>query len=38
LSFTREANPYRTGGAEVPMTAVLEQLTVGTNELVICLR
>jgi cellobiose phosphorylase len=38
LSFTREANPYRTGGAEVPMTAVLERLTVGTNELVICLR
>jgi 1,2-beta-oligoglucan phosphorylase len=38
LSFTREANPYRTGAAEVPMTAVLERLTVGTNELVICLK
>jgi cellobiose phosphorylase len=37
LSFTREGNPYRTGGAEVSMTAVLERLTVGTNELVICL-
>jgi 1,2-beta-oligoglucan phosphorylase len=37
LPFTREANPYRTGGAEVPMAAVLERLTVGTNELVICL-
>jgi cellobiose phosphorylase len=37
LSCTREANPYRTGGAEVPMTAVLERLTVGANELVICL-
>jgi cellobiose phosphorylase len=33
LSFTREANPYRTGGAEVPMAEVLERLTVGTNEL-----
>jgi 1,2-beta-oligoglucan phosphorylase len=38
LSFTRQANPYRTGGAEVPMGAVLERLTVGRNELVICLR
>jgi 1,2-beta-oligoglucan phosphorylase len=37
LPFTREANPYRTGGAEVPMVAVLERLTVGTNELVICI-
>jgi cellobiose phosphorylase len=37
LSFTREANPYRTGGAEVPMAEVLERLTVGTNELRLCL-
>ena len=33
LAFTREANPYRTGGAAVPMAAVLERLTTGTNEL-----
>jgi hypothetical protein len=38
LPFTREANPYRPGGAEVPMVAVLERLTVGTNEFVICLK
>jgi 1,2-beta-oligoglucan phosphorylase len=38
LSFTREANPYRTGGVVVPMAAVLERLTTGTNELCICLR
>jgi cellobiose phosphorylase len=37
LSFTREANPYRTGGAEVPMTEVLERLTAGTNTLLVCL-
>jgi cellobiose phosphorylase len=37
LSFTREANPYRTGGAEVPMAEVLEWLTAGTNELLVCL-
>jgi cellobiose phosphorylase len=37
LAFTREANPYRTGGGEVPMAAVLERLTVGTNELIVCL-
>jgi len=37
LSFTREANPYRTGGAEVPMAEVLERLTAGTNELLVCL-
>jgi cellobiose phosphorylase len=37
LSFTREANPYRTGGADVPMAQVLERLTAGTNELHICL-
>ena len=33
----REANPYRTGGVEVPMAEVLERLTAGTNELLICL-
>jgi cellobiose phosphorylase len=37
LAFTREANPYRMGGAAVPMAAVLERLTTGTNELSICL-
>jgi 1,2-beta-oligoglucan phosphorylase len=37
LSFTREVNPYRTGGVEVPMAEVLERLTVGTNELLVCL-
>ncbi len=37
LSFTREANPYRTGGAEVPMAKVLERLSAGTNELLVCL-
>jgi len=35
LPFTREANPYRTGGVEVPMAAVLQLLTVGTNELLV---
>jgi cellobiose phosphorylase len=33
LPFTREPNPYRTGGVAVPMAAVLERLTTGTNEL-----
>jgi hypothetical protein len=37
LAFTRETNPYRTVGAEVPMTEVLERLTAGTNELRVCL-
>jgi cellobiose phosphorylase len=37
LSFTHEANPYRTGGAEVPMAEVLARLTVGPNELLVCL-
>ena len=36
-AFTREANPYRMGGAEVPMAEALERLTAGTNELLICL-
>jgi cellobiose phosphorylase len=35
LSFTREANPYRTGGVEVPMAEVLERLTAGTNQLLV---
>jgi 1,2-beta-oligoglucan phosphorylase len=35
LPFSREANPYRTGGAEVPMAQMLERLTVGTNELLV---
>jgi len=33
LPFQREANPYRVGGAEVPMAAVSERLTDGTNTL-----
>jgi hypothetical protein len=37
LSFTRKANAYRTGGAKVPMVEVLERLTAGTNELLVCL-
>jgi cellobiose phosphorylase len=37
LSFRREANPYRTGGVEIPMAAVFERLTAGPNELVIAL-
>jgi cellobiose phosphorylase len=37
LSFTRAANPYRAGGAEVPTAEVLARLTVGTNELRLCL-
>jgi 1,2-beta-oligoglucan phosphorylase len=37
LPFTREVNPYRTGGVEVPMAEVLDRLTVGTNELLVCL-
>jgi cellobiose phosphorylase len=37
VSFSREANPYRTEGAMVSMAAVREQLTVGTNEWLVCL-
>jgi cellobiose phosphorylase len=37
LAWSREANPYRMGGVEVPMTQVLERLTAGTNELLVCL-
>jgi cellobiose phosphorylase len=31
LPFTRGTNPYRTGAAEIPMAAVRERLTSGTN-------
>jgi hypothetical protein len=37
LPFTREAHPYRIGGAEVPIAELREQLTAGTNELIVCL-
>ena len=35
LSFTREINPYRLGGAEVPMAEILAQLSASPNELVV---
>jgi cellobiose phosphorylase len=35
LPFTRGANPYRTGAAEVPMAAVRERLTEGVNRLAV---
>jgi hypothetical protein len=35
LPFTREANPYRTGAAEIPMAAVLERLTGASNRLTV---
>jgi cellobiose phosphorylase len=35
LPFDRETNPYRTGGAEVPMAEVLSRLIGGPNELVV---
>jgi cellobiose phosphorylase len=38
LPFEREANPYRTGGAEVSMAAVSERLTDAANTLQIQLR
>ncbi len=31
LPFTRGSNPYRTGAAQIPMSAVQERLTGGTN-------
>jgi cellobiose phosphorylase len=37
LPVTREANPYRMGGVEVPMAEVLGRLSAGTNELLVCL-
>jgi cellobiose phosphorylase len=35
LPHTRAANPYRTGAAEIPMSAVRERLTTGTNRLTV---
>jgi len=35
LPFTRGANPYRPGAAEIPMAAVQERLTGDTNRLTI---
>jgi 1,2-beta-oligoglucan phosphorylase len=35
LPFTRGANPYRTGAAEIPMAAVRGRLTSGTNRFTI---
>jgi cellobiose phosphorylase len=35
LPMTREANPYRTAGVTVPMTALQEHLGDGLNELVV---
>jgi len=37
MSFTRAPNPYRTGGVEVRIAEMLEWLTTGTNELIVCL-
>jgi hypothetical protein len=35
LPFSRGANPYRAGAAEVPMAAVRERLVEGVNRLVV---
>jgi cellobiose phosphorylase len=35
LSFTREANPFRTGGVSVSTEQVLKRLTSGTNSLIV---
>jgi cellobiose phosphorylase len=35
LPYTRGANPYRPGAAEIPMSAVRERLTAGTNRLTV---
>jgi hypothetical protein len=35
LPHTRAANPYRTGAAEIPMSALRERLTTGTNRLTV---
>jgi cellobiose phosphorylase len=35
LPYTRGANPYRTGAAEVPIGAVRERLTAGTNRVTV---
>ncbi|MCX8043375.1 MAG: hypothetical protein N3B18_04530 [Desulfobacterota bacterium] len=33
LPFTRGANPYRQGAAEIPMAAVMQHLTSGVNDI-----
>ena len=33
LSFTRGQNPYRTGGAEIPMSAVRDYITPEANRI-----
>ena len=35
LPMTRAANPYRTAGITIPMTALREHLGDGVNELVV---
>jgi len=35
LPMTRAANPYRTAGVTIPMTALREHLGDGVNELVV---
>ena len=35
LPFTREANPYRTGGVEVATAELSRRLTSGANDLVV---
>ncbi len=35
LPYTRGVNPYRTGAAEIPMSAVRERLKAGTNRLTV---
>jgi 1,2-beta-oligoglucan phosphorylase len=35
LPFTRGANPYRTGAAEIPMKAVRERLCEGANRMIV---
>ena len=35
LPYTRGANPYRMGAAEIPMSAVRQRLTAGTNRLTV---
>jgi cellobiose phosphorylase len=35
LPYTRGGNPYRAGAAQIPMAAVRERLTVGTNRLTV---
>jgi cellobiose phosphorylase len=37
LAFTRGVNPYRTGGAEIPMAALRDRLREGSNRLSVCL-